>query len=230
MNDTYTEKMAKIKKLVFIGFIVSAVLALATLVLFIVYNFAGVFTIKTPDGSKYQNGYTYAGWQSIYFGMGDMMIQGYTESEFNIITCLANLLPIFAILILEGMYLSNLKKKGTNKKKAIFEFIMAGLILVGAILLFNCDNFWIASAKRTAEGATGSYANYYEEYLTRALNGEEYFRKTAYPTILLIVGLLTAIVKALNGGLLIYQKKFAKSYKTQTTATVTENAIEAEQK
>lgn len=204
-NDIYSQKMGNIKKGVKTLFIVSMIMALATFVMLICFNFAGVFSIKTIAGTKYENGFTYPGWQAIFFGMGEMMIQGYTEFSFDIWTCIGLFLPFFAILVCSIIYLNNASKKGTNKKKAILEIVMGVSILIGVILLFNCDLLTIENAKNV----TGSYQNYYEEYLLKALNGEEYFRKEAYPTILLIVGIITALIKFANAGLLIYQKKFA---------------------
>ncbi len=204
-NSIYKEKMGKIKKTVKIFYLISMILGLATFIMLICFNFAGVFTIKTISGTKYENAFTYPGWQAIFFGMGEMMIQGYTEFTFNIWTCIGLFLPFLAILVCSIIYLNNKNKKGTNKKKAILEIVMGICIIIGVILLFNCDLLAIENAKHV----TGSYQNYYEEYLLKALNGEEYFKKEIYPTLLLIVGIITAIVKFANASLLFYQKKFA---------------------
>ena len=88
---------------------------------------------------------------------------------------------------------------------------MAGTILFGAIMLFNCDNFSILMASKVE----GSYQSYYKEYLLPALNGEVSFTKEIYPYIILIVGIVFALIKGANGGLLIYQKKYALKLKKE---------------
>ena len=202
-------KMELIKKLVNIFFIVSMVFGLAMFVLLICFNFAGVFTIQTLPGTKYENPFTYPGWQAIYYGVGEMIIQGYTDFTFNIFTFLGFILPFLAILVCSIIYLKNRKRRGTNQKKAILEFVMAGTILVGSFLLFFCDQLSIWNASHV----TDSYQNYYEEYLLKALNGEVSFTKTAYPLVILLIGIVTCLVKTFNGLLLLYQKKVGNALK-----------------
>ena len=207
-EQTYKNKMVKLKKILFVLFLISMILGLASFVVLGLYNIAGVFTLKTISGTKYENPFTYPGWQTLYYGVGNMIIQGYTENTTDIILILALYLPFFTLLIGEIMYITSYKKKKTNRKKAIIEFVTAVLLLVGGILLFNCDKFWISNAK----SVTGSYTNYYQEYLSKALNGEEYFRKTFYPTLVLLISIITAVVKIANGSLLLYQKKLGKEH------------------
>lgn len=209
-KEIYETKMGKIKKLVKITFFISMILSLVILAMLIIYNFVGVFYIQTAQGTKYQDGFTYPGWQSIFYGMGEMMIQGYKEFGFDIYTCLGLFIPFFAVIICSCMYMSNRNKKGTNKKKAVLEFVMAITILFGVIMLFNCDKFTIQNAKSQQNN---SYASYYDEYLSKALNGEKVFKKLAYPYILLIVGILISLVKVFNGLLLLKQKKLAVEFK-----------------
>ncbi|MFA6830123.1 MAG: hypothetical protein WCR67_05420 [Bacilli bacterium] len=210
MAELYSDtKMMKISKAVKITYRVSMILGLVSLIMLICFNFAGVFTIQTLPGTKYDNAFTYPGWQSIFFGMGEMMIQGYTESSFNIITFLAFFISLLSLIICSILYLKSAKRKGTNRKKVILESIMAGTLVIGAFLLFFCDQLWILNASKV----TGSYQNYYTEYLLPAINGEVMFKKTIYPTLLLVVSLLTCVVKIFNAGLLIYQKKYAKNAK-----------------
>lgn len=214
-QKTYQSKMKAIKKMVFALYLSSLILGICVFVLFVVFNFAGVFSIQTLPGTKYQNGFTYPGWQAIFFGMGEMMVQGYTESSFNIVTCLAMFVPVLTLVVLQPMAITSFKKKGINQKKAIYEIIMAVVILIGAILLFNVDQLWIANAKATSELASGSYANYYKEYLVPAMNGEVSFAKTLYPTLLFIISLFAVLTKAAYGIVLLYQKNFAKKYKNK---------------
>lgn len=205
----YKEKMEKMKKGVKILFFASLSLSIVTLILLVCFNFAGVFTIQTLPGTKYENAFTYPGWQAIYYGVGEMIIQGYTEFTFNIYNFLGFLLPFLGIIVWLVLYVKSYKKKGTNKKKAILEFVLAALILFGSIMLFNCDKTAIENAKHVQ----GSYQNYYTEYLEPALKGEISFTKTFYPVLLLIVGILTSFVKIANGILLVCQKNFAKKNK-----------------
>ncbi len=202
-------KIGVIKTFVRITTIASLISGLVMLILLVLFNFSGVFTIKTLPGTKYENGFTYPGWQSIFFGMGEMMIQGYTEFGFDIYTCLGLFIPFIAIIVCSIIYLNNLKKKGTNRKKAILDFVMAGTILFGSIMLFNCDNFSILMASQVE----GSYQSYYNEYLLPALNGEVSFTKEIYPYLILVFGILFTLIKTANGGLLIYQKKYALKLK-----------------
>lgn len=212
MNENnYKEVMATIKKWVKTLFIVSICFAVISIILLIVYNFAGVFYLQTLPGTKYENGFTYPGWQSIYYGVGEMIIQGYTEFTFNIWNFLGLFVPLIALIVCSIMYIMNYNVKGTNYKKAVIEFIAAGAIIFGSIMLFNCDKFAIANASKV----TDSYQNFYKEYLVPALNGELTFHKTFYPTLILIVGLLTGVIKIANGGLLIYQKQYAKKNKNK---------------
>lgn len=134
-----------------------------------------------------------------------MTILGYTEFGFDIYTCLGLFVRLLAIIICSILYLKRIKKRGTNRTKAILDFIMAGTLLFGAIMLFNCDNFTILMAQQVE----GSYQNYYEQYLVLALNGEVSFTKEIYPYLILIFGIIIALSKSANAGLLIYQKKDA---------------------
>ncbi len=204
-QSEFQSKMSRIKSFVKIGFIVSLILTVLCLLLLITFNFAGVFTIQTLPGTKYENAFTYPGWQAIYWGVGEMIIQGYTEFTFNIFNFLGFLLPFLGIIVWLVMYLKSYKVRGTNKKKAILEFVAAGLILFGGFMLFFCDKFAIMNAKNVKD----SYQNYYTEYLLPAINGEVSFQKTFFPVLLLIISILTGLVKVANGCLLIFQKKFA---------------------
>lgn len=97
--ENYQERMIKIKKAVFISFIISMVLALAMVVLLVCFNFMGVIHIQTLTGTKYADGFDYPGWQILYWGVGPMIIQGYQEYSFNIWLTLAFALPFLALII-----------------------------------------------------------------------------------------------------------------------------------
>ncbi len=200
------ERMNLVKKLNRIFFYVSLGFSLALAVLLVCFNFAGVFTIQTLPGTKYENPFTYPGWQCIYYGVGEMIIQNYTEFTFNIYNCLGLFVPLIGLIVTSIILMKNFNRKGTNKKKAIVEIIMAVLAIFGGIMLFNCDKFAIQNASQVHD----SYQNYYKEYLLPALNGEVMFHKTFYPTLILIVSIVTAAVKACDAAILIYQKKLGR--------------------
>ena len=208
-QQEYQKKMSTIKKFVFIGFIVSVALAIVAIVMLGLYNAAGVFTIHTGNSEKYARPFTYPGWQSLYGFGGEMIIQGYNENTFDILMIVAIYLPLFAGIATTIMMVTNFKRRGTNRKKAILEFIMAALLVFAGIIVMLCDKVFIANASKVGPG---SYANYYEDYLLPAIQGVDggYFRLEAYPVILGIVCLITAVVKGCNGALLLFQKSFAK--------------------
>jgi len=219
IRNSSVDRMPLIKKTVRILFLLSMILGLASLVMLVLFNFAGVFTIKTIEGTKYAIPFTYPGWQSIFYGVGDMIIQGYTEFTFDIWTCIGLFFPFLALIICSSIYLSKLKKRGTNKIKAVLEFVMAFSLIVGGILLFNCDLLSIDNASKV----TNSYQDYYNQYLLPAIDGEEYFKKEAYPLVLFLVCLFTSVIKIGNGLILLLQKKYAKKGKTQISIAENKN-------
>ncbi|MBQ9265505.1 MAG: hypothetical protein IJ186_00325 [Bacilli bacterium] len=198
--------------------LISIALGILAIVILVLFNFSDVFTIFTDDGTKYANGFSYPGYQAIFSGYGNMIIQGYTEATFNIWTFLGCFLPLIGCIVACIMLATNFNRRGTNKKKAIVEGIVAICLIFGGIILFNCDKLWIENAKHV----TGSYTNYYEEYLLPAMNGELYFGKDYYPTVVLVVCLITGIFKAINCGVLLFQKYYARKVNQQNVQVVKE--------
>ena len=188
--------------------IAAGLLAIAILVLF---NFSDVFTIYTDDGTKYASGFSYPGYQAIFSGFGNMIIQGYVEATFNIWTFLGCFLPLFGCIVATIILSTNFLRRGTNKKKAIVEGIVAVLLIFGAIILFNVDKFWIENAKNVKD----SYTNYYEVYLKPAMEGELYFGRDYFPVVTFVVCLIAGIIKAINCGLLLFQKYYARKVNRQ---------------
>ena len=191
--------------------LISIALGLLAVAMLVLYNFSDVLTIYTDEGTKYADGFSYPGYQTIFSGFGNMIIQGYTEATFNIWTFLGCFLPLFGCIVASIMLATNFARRGTNKKKAIVEGIVAVFLIFGGIILFNVDKLWIANAK----AVTGSYTYYYEAYLMPAINGELYFGKDYFPTVVLTICLIAGIVKALNCGLLLFQKYYARSVNRQ---------------
>ena len=187
--------------------LISIALSLLAIAILVLYNFSDILTIYTDDGTKYADGFSYPGYQTIFFGFGNMIIQGYTETTFNIWTFLGCFLPLIGCIVCCVMLSTNLLRRGTNKKKAILEGIVGVFLIFGAIILYNVDKLWIANAK----AVTGSYTYYYEAYLVPAMNGELYFAKDYFPTVVLVVCLIVGSVKLLNCGLLLFQKYYARS-------------------
>ena len=200
-----------LKPIVRVLSLVSIGLGIAAVVVLVMFNFADVFTIYTDDGTKYAAGFSYPGYQAIFAGYGSMIIQGYEEATFNIWTFLGCFLPLIGCIVASIMLATNFLRRGTNKKKAIVEGVVAILLIVGGIILFNCDKLWIENAKNV----TGSYTNYYEEYLLPAINGELYFGKDQFPGIVLAVCLVAGIFKALHCGVLLFQKYYARKVNAQ---------------
>ena len=190
----------------------SIALGLFAVAMLVLYNFSDILTIYTDEGTKYADGFSYPGYQTIFSGFGNMIIQGYTEATFNIWTFLGCFLPLIGCLVACVMLSTNFLRRGTNKKKAIVEGVTAVCLIFGGIILFNVDKLWIENAKHV----TGSYTNYYETYLVPAMNGELYFGKDYFPTVVLVICLITGIVKALNCGLLLFQKYYARSVNKQS--------------
>ena len=191
---------------------ISMALGIAAITFLILFHFADVFTIFTDDGTKYAAGFSYPGYQAIYSGFGNMIIQGYTEATFNIWVFLGVYLPLLGCLVVTVMLATNFVRKGTNLKKAITEGIVAIFLIFGAIIILNVDKLWIANASRV----TGSYTNYYTEYLLPAINGELYFGLDRFPVICFWILLVAGLFKFVNCGVLLFQKYYARHVNKQS--------------
>ena len=191
--------------------ILSIGLSVAAIAVLVLFNFSDVFTIITDEGTKYADGFSYPGYQAIFSGVGNMIIQGYTEATFNIWLFLGCFLPLIGCIVCCVMLSTNFARKGTNLKRAILEGIVAVCLIYGAIVLANCDKFWIENAKHV----TGSYTDYYTEYLVPAMNGEIYFGIDWYPSVVFVVCLVAGIVKCINCGTLLFQKYYARKVNNQ---------------
>jgi hypothetical protein len=198
--------------------LISIAIGLLAVAILVLYNFSDILTIYTDDGTKYADGFSYPGYQTIFAGFGNMIIQGYEEATFNIWTFLGCFLPLIGCIVACVMLATNFNRRGTNKKKAIVEGIVAVCLIFGAIILLNCDKLWIENAKHV----TGSYTNYYEEYLLPAMNGELYFGRDYFPVVTFWVCLSVGIVKLINCGVLLFQKYYARKVNSQNVQVVKE--------
>ena len=190
--------------------LISIAMGLVSILVLVLFNFADVVTIYT-DSAKYADGFSYPGYQTIFYGFGNMIIQGYTENGFNIWMFLGFFLPLVGCIVACVMLSTNLLRRGTNKKRAILEGIVGALLIFGAIIIFNVDKLWIANAQKV----TDSYTNYYEVYLLPAINGEVYFGKDSFPDFVFVICLIAGIIKLLNCCMLLFQKYYARSVNKQ---------------
>ena len=194
--------------------VLSILLGLYAIATLVIFNFADVITIITDEGTKYSEGFSYPGYQTIFAGFGNMIIQGYSEAGFNIWMCLGMFLPLIGCIVATVMLITNFSRKGTNKKRAVVEGVVALLLIFGGIVLFNVDKFWISSAK----AVTDSYTDYYATYLKPAMEGELFFGKCFYPTYTFIICLMAGVVKLVNCGILLFQKYYARKVKKEALA------------
>lgn len=188
--------------------IFAGLVAIGALVLF---NFSDVITIITDEGTKYAEGFSYPGYQTIFAGYGNMIIQGYSEAGFNIWMFLGVFLPFFACIVACVMLSTNHRRKGTNLKRAIVDGVAAVCLIFGAIMILNVDKLWIWAASQV----TGSYTDYYKVYLTPAMNGEVYFDKDYYAVVTFVICLIVGLIKAANCGCLLFQKYYARKVNKQ---------------
>ena len=191
--------------------LISIALGVLAIVVLVLFNFAEVITIYTNEGTKYADGFSYPGYQTIYYGFGNMIIQGYQENGFNIWMFLGFFLPFVGCIVACVMLSTNLLRKGTNKKRAILEAIVGLSLIFGAIMIYNVDKLWIANAQKV----TDSYTDYYATYLLPAINGEIYFGKDTFPDFVFAICLLVGIVKLVNCCSLLFQKYYARSVNKQ---------------
>lgn len=188
------EQMNRTRKLLWV---LSIIASLAALICLILFNFMPVARLTVAGTDKFGSGFSYPGWQLIYYGIGIQYIPGYYEFGFDIITCLAMYVPIFSIIIC-----TVLSKRGKNKRKAMLEFVMAITTLVGGILLFNCRTF--AAMVASNKGMN----SFRDAYLNPAIEAGT-FELLTFPKILLVVCLIVAVVKGGYGAFLLYQRAYA---------------------
>lgn len=60
--------------------LISIAIGLLAVAILVLYNFSDILTIYTDDGTKYADGFSYPGYQTIFAGFGNMIIQGYRNN------------------------------------------------------------------------------------------------------------------------------------------------------
>lgn len=208
------------KKIGKIAKIVSLALAIATVLVLILFLLMPA-TKLTLEGtnSKYKDGYIYYGWQMTFFGCGyppvgilhlftpnvagDYVPTAY-DFGFNAVSFMGILLPILSIIICPIV-----GSKMKNRGKAICEFVMAGCILLGGILL-AC----VASTSVNVATNLGTGVGFKNQYLLPALEAGTYVT-CAFPIVTLVMCILISLCKAARGAFLIYQRAFAMKVKAE---------------
>jgi len=198
METQVKEKLEQMKKLRKILVWASAIASVVVAVVLILFNFMPCTNLQLEGSDKFQNGFSYPGWQLIYYGIGIQYIVGYYEFGFNIWTCLGMFLPLIAMVVCYLLY-----NKGKNKHKAIMEFVMAGCIIFGGIMLVLCGELSINVA------GTQGLVNFRDTYLYPAIAYETY-TLLAYPIITFVVCLIVGLFKVFNGLFLLYQKSYGE--------------------
>ena len=138
--------------------IISIALAVVALIVLILINFMPVLNIKL-DGvqSDYKfntpGGHDILGWQCTYYWWGpSIFIGGVTACHPNVWLIVGIVLPILTILITTPMLF-----RGLFKKKAVVEFINAGVMVLSAVLFLNATGL-----ARTTVG------NHLQQYMVMA--------------------------------------------------------------
>lgn len=215
MNSETTQKklssMKKIGKAARITTLVTSIVASLLLILFLLMP----ATNLQVGAGKYIDGYNYYGWQLAIYGCGYPPVAilamfedaGSLAGDFvptthdfdtNFWLILAIILPIIAFIA--GGIVS---KKMKNRGKAVCEFVAAGCLLLGALLLVNCAALSVLTA--TDSGTT----MFKSTFLDPALAAGTY-TTLAYPIVLCVLLILIAVFKALRGAFLLYQRALAK--------------------
>lgn len=214
------QKMKKIGKIAKIFTLITSIVAALLLILFLLMPATNLY-LEGAIG-KYGEGYNYYGWQLAIIGYGyppipilamfedpstlaGDFIPTSHDFDTNVGLLLGILMPCIALIVC-GI----LSKRFKNKGKAICEFVCAGCILFGGIMLLCCAPLSVLTA--TDEGTT----MFLSTFLQPALEAGTY-KTLVYPIIAFVLLLLIALFKAARGGFLLYQKAYAKAYKQANT-------------
>ena len=213
-----SEKLQKTKKLGKIFKIVS-IAASVLAVFFVVFYCLAPATRLTTDIGKYAKGYNYYGWQLIFLGCGypplkilclfeekstiaGDYVPNTWDFDFNFGLFLGFILPIIAVIVCA---IVSLKMK--NRGKAVCEFVSAGAILLGGLLLVCCAP--LSALTATDMGAGVGFKN---QYLIPAMEAGTY-NTLFYPVFTFVMCFLIAAFKGFRGAFLLYQRKLYKTAK-----------------
>ena len=186
--------------------------ALAAIALLIVYNFMGVTFLQVkPSGdglssdhliksmADFTEGFTFPGWQMVFWGMGGQFIMQDHLFDPNPIAIVAMVGTILALIICTATY-----KAGKNKTKAVKEFICGGFLAFSALVL----GFFIVPVASMA-ATDGSVYHFKSEVI---LAEGASFIPTAFAIAAGVILLIFAAVKIYNGCFLLKQRAFAQKY------------------
>ena len=197
------EKLAGMKKTRKTLAKVTLCASILAMLLLVAYNILEVVFCKTEveaivTAVHFEKGFSFPGWQVIFWGMGGQYIMGgqlFDPNPLAIIAMVGTLIVLIVCLAL--------RKKGKNKAKAIREFISAGCLCFSALVL--C--FFIVPVSKLAVTSGGVY--HFKEFLET--EGTIY-KPTSIAIVIGVVLLLFAAVKVYNALFLLKQKKFAAQY------------------
>ena len=217
MNEQAQNKLAKMRKTGKKLKTLSTVLALLAVVALLMYLLlpAGNMYLEGSN-SKYgrAGGYNYYGWQLTIIGYGYppvaalAMLENSTTLAGDFIPTTfdfypnkslmsAIIVPIAAMIVLSiaGCFMK-------NRGKAVCEWLTAGTLVYGGLMIANCVDLAIPMA--TNSGTTP----FYNSFLKPALDAGT-FTTCSFPIIICVLLIAIALFKAFRGGFLIHQRNFA---------------------
>ena len=190
------ESMKKTRKLLSKVTLIAALVCIAVL---LAYNFMPVTYLQSIEGSDFEQGFEFPGWQMIYYGFGRQFIPIDHLFDPNPWTIAGMVGTLLVLIALTATY-----NKGRNQAKAIKEFVMAGFLAYSSVVL----GFAIIPVATTA-ATSGSVYNFLNQYL---LAPDTTFVPMAYAWVTAVVLVAAAAVKVANGAFLLHQKNFAAKY------------------
>lgn len=183
---------------------VSLIVSILAILLLIAYNFMGVTYMKvsTPDtiisAADFSGGFTFPGWQMIFWGCGGQFIMQDNLFNPNPIAIIGMVGTVLALAVCAATY-----NAGRNMTKAVKEFISGGCTLYSALVL----GFFIVPVARTAVTSGGVY-----DFASYVNNPGTTFVPTALAILTGVLLFAFAAVKLYNGVFLLQQRAFARKY------------------
>ena len=196
------DKLESMKKLRTVLALVTKVVALVAIVMIVVYNFMPVTRLKSSlpeqivSAANLTEGFSFPGWQMIYWGCGGQFIMQDNLFNPNVLTIIGSIGTVIVLIVCTALY-----NRGKNKEKAIKEFVAAAMLIYSAFVL----GFLILPVAAGA-ATTGGVYDFKNRYL---LCETSVFSAMPYAVLTGVVLLLAAAEKVFNGVFLLYQKSFA---------------------